>query len=130
VRTRVARASAALVCQLSESALAWYGGLKKGPLSRTRTSDMSLRIRAAAAMILLGGWAGGFNDHSVSLPMSTERNEQYGVNAYEPAQVNRLYLKLQLSNRSRAIPGSSRRPGSTRQLITATSANGPQRPSA
>jgi len=59
---------------------------------------MLLRIRAAAAVVLVGGWAGGFNDHSVSLPMSTERNEQYGVNSYEPAQVNRLYLTLRLSN--------------------------------
>ena len=59
---------------------------------------MLLRIRAAVAVVLVGGWARGFNDHSVSLPMSTERNEQYGVNSYELAQVNRLYLTLRLSN--------------------------------
>ena len=59
---------------------------------------MSIGMRVAVASVLVGGWASAPNDRSASVPMSTQRNELYGVNSYEPAEVNRPYLKVRILN--------------------------------
>lgn len=61
---------------------------------------MALRVRGAmaATIVVLGTVVTGSGERTVSLPMSIERNPQFGTNSYEPARLHRPYLTVRLSN--------------------------------